>query len=60
MRDLIKEYNITSTRSKLYNKHEKPVLYADYIFTSSEIEINDFNILSDVVSDHLPLLLDFN
>ncbi|MFA6405178.1 MAG: endonuclease/exonuclease/phosphatase family protein [Candidatus Paceibacterota bacterium] len=60
MRDLIKEYNITSTRSKLYTKHEKPVLFADYIFTSPEIKVDDFKVLPDVVSDHLPLLLDFS
>jgi endonuclease/exonuclease/phosphatase family metal-dependent hydrolase len=31
MRDLIDEFNITSTRTALYDKPER---YADYIFTS--------------------------
>lgn len=56
MKNLIKEYGITSTRSSLYTK---PVKYADYIFTSPEIEVKDFKVLQDEVSDHLPLLLEF-
>lgn len=58
MKNLIKDYGITSTRSKLYTKHEKPVLFADYIFTTSDIEIKDFKVLQDVVSDHLPLCVE--
>lgn len=60
MRNLIEDYAITSTRSKLYTKHEKPVLFADYIFTTPEIEIKDFKVLQDVVSDHLPLMLEIH
>ncbi len=60
MRDLIAENGITSTRSELYNKHEKPVLFADYIFTSPDIDVTTFKVLPDVVSDHLPLFLEFN
>ena len=56
MRNLIKEYNITSTRSELYKKEVK---FADYIFVSPEIQVNEFKVMSDVVSDHLPLYLDF-
>ncbi len=56
MQNLISEYNITSTRSKLYQKEEQ---FADYIFTSSDVAVKEFNILQDIVSDHLPLLLDF-
>ena len=59
MRNLIEENKITSTRSKLYAKHEKPVLFADYIFTTPEVLVKDFKVLPDVVSDHLPLMLDF-
>jgi endonuclease/exonuclease/phosphatase family metal-dependent hydrolase len=60
MRDLIAEHGITSTRSKLYNRHEKPVLFADYIFTSPDIDVTTFKVLPDVVSDHLPLFLEFS
>lgn len=55
-RNLIKEYNITNTRSSLYKKENR---FADYIFTSPEIKINDFRVLENEVSDHLPLFLDF-
>jgi endonuclease/exonuclease/phosphatase (EEP) superfamily protein YafD len=56
-RNLIQEYKIISTRSSFYSKS---IRFADYIFTSPEIEIKDFKVLQDEVSDHLPLLLEFN
>jgi len=56
MNNLIKQYDVCSTRSKLYEKEER---YADYIFTSPDIHINSFQVLNDEVSDHLPLLLDY-
>ncbi|RDI40199.1 endonuclease/exonuclease/phosphatase family protein [Aquicella lusitana] len=56
MHNLIKAYNVTSTRTRFYTKEEK---FADYILTSPEITINRFEVLKDEVSDHAPLLLDF-
>ena len=56
LKDLIKEYKITSTRTSLYPKAEK---YADYIFTSPEILIKKFEVLKDEVSDHAALFVDF-
>lgn len=56
MINLIKEYNISSTRTSLYPKSER---FADYILTSPEIKINRFEVLPDEVSDHSPLFLDF-
>lgn len=58
MRDLVHEYGVTSTRSKLYTKHEKPVLFADYAFVTPDLPVQHFEVLQDVVSDHLPLLLE--
>ncbi len=55
MRNLIKEYGVTSTRTSLY---EKPGKFADYIFTSPEIKVNDFKVLPDEVSDHSALYLE--
>jgi endonuclease/exonuclease/phosphatase family metal-dependent hydrolase len=55
MRNLISEFNITSTRTPLY---DKPVGYADYAFVSEGIEVTDFKVLPDEVSDHAPLQLD--
>jgi endonuclease/exonuclease/phosphatase family metal-dependent hydrolase len=57
MRNLIKEYDIKSTRTSFYQKEEK---YADYIFASADIIVNSFEVLNEEVSDHAPLLLDFD
>lgn len=47
-----------TTRSRFYEKiQEFP--FADYIFTSPEIKVSEFKVLSDEVSDHLPLSLNF-
>lgn len=56
MDDHIELNDITSTRSSLYTKDEK---FADYIFTSPDIKVNDFKVLPDEISDHLPLMIDF-
>ncbi len=56
LRNLIKEYGITSTRTSFYNKPEK---FADYALVSDGIEVKDFKALSDEVSDHTPLYLEF-
>ncbi len=55
LKNLIKEFNISSTRTSLYPKPEK---FADYIFISPEILIKKFQVLSDEVSDHAPILLE--
>ena len=57
MRNLIVEYGITSTRSKLHKRTNK---YADYVMVSPDIKINRFEAMDEHVSDHLPLLLDFS
>src|SRR6185503_9723048 len=57
LRNLIKEYGYTSTRTPLYEKDGK---FADYVFVSGGIEALDFSVLPDVVSDHSPLSLEFN
>lgn len=57
MKNLVKEFNITSTRSSLYPKPEK---FADYILVSLDIHVHHFEVLQDEVSDHLPLLLEFD
>lgn len=56
MRNLIKEFGITSTRSELYTKPEK---FADYALVSPEVNVEEFKVLPDIVSDHLPLELRF-
>ena len=56
LRDLIKEYGITSTRTSFYTKPEK---FADYAFASPKIKVHDFKVLPDEVSDHSALYLEF-
>lgn len=58
MKDLIEVYNISSTRSSLYPKlKEQP--FADYVLTCPKIMIKHFEVLNEEVSDHAPLLLEF-
>lgn len=57
MKNLVKEYGVTSTRSNFYTKPEK---FADYILVSPEVKVIDFKVLQVPVSDHLPLLLQFS
>lgn len=56
MRNLIKEHGVTSTRTSFYTKSEDR--YADYAFTSKGIDLKDFRVLPDEVSDHSPLLIE--
>lgn len=57
LRNLVREYEITSTRTSFYTK---PVRYADYAFVSPGIDVRDFKVLPDEVSDHAALYLDFD
>lgn len=56
MRNLVHEYGVRSTRTSLYTKPEK---FADYIFASPDVKVVDFKVLPDEVSDHSPLLVEF-
>ncbi|MFZ3232985.1 MAG: endonuclease/exonuclease/phosphatase family protein [Patescibacteria group bacterium] len=53
-RNLVREYGVTSTRTELFPKEFVP--FADYAFTKG-VEVADFQVLPDVVSDHNPLLV---
>lgn len=56
MQNCISKYKIDSTRTSYYPKKER---FADYMLLSNDLMINDFEVLSDEVSDHCPLFLDF-
>lgn len=58
LRNLIKEFNILTTRSSMYTKTSSR--YADYTFVTPDITVNDFKVMPDEVSDHLALYLDFD
>lgn len=55
LRNLIREYGIASTRTSFYTKPEK---HADYIFVTKRVQVKDFKVLPDEVSDHAPLSLE--
>jgi hypothetical protein len=57
LKNLIEEHRISSTRTSLYPKSER---FADYVLISSGVQIKDFKVLPDEVSDHTPLYLEFN
>lgn len=58
MRNLVKDFKIKSTRSELAPAAKGK--FADYIFISEDIEVKSFSVLDEVVSDHLPLYLEFD
>lgn len=57
MINLISKYKISSTRPPDWGFSNK---FSDYIFVSSDIRVNNFRVLPDIVSDHLALYLDFD
>ena len=59
MINLIDKYGIKSTRPVFDDGLDKGNLVCDYIFVNDKIKVNDFQVLNNNASDHLPLLLDF-
>jgi len=60
-KNLIAENGIKTTRSRFYFDMEKYKDYiADYAFVDSNLKLEEFVVLKDEVSDHLPLLLEIN
>ncbi len=57
IRNLIREYQIPTTRNKYFPGDEK---FADYVFVSDGIKVIDFQVPNVKVSDHLPLILEFS
>ncbi len=55
LKNLIKEYGITSTRTSYYNKPQK---YADYIFVTPHLSVEHFEVLPEEVSDHSALKIE--
>ncbi len=53
--NLIRTNQITSTRTSLY---EKPERFADYVFVKNNVQVQNFRVLPEEVSDHAALLLE--
>lgn len=59
-RNLVKESKAKTTRSHLYDIKWRAIdPFADYIIVSKDVDVYDFKVLPDEVSDHLPLYLEF-
>lgn len=56
MRNLVIEYGLKSTRSRLHKRKQK---FADYIMVSRDIRLKSFEAIDVDVSDHLPLAIEF-
>ena len=63
-KNLIREFKIKATRNKLswenLKKGEEKQYYADYVFTSPEVKVKSFEVPDVEISDHLPMILDFD
>ena len=60
--NLIKKYNIQNTRNEMsWKKYaDSPQHFADYTFVSSSIQVKNFEVPYNEVSDHLPMIVDFS
>lgn len=58
-RNLIKEYDIKSTRPDFDDGTDIGNNVVDYIFVNDKIKVNNFEVFNTNISDHLPLILDF-
>jgi endonuclease/exonuclease/phosphatase family metal-dependent hydrolase len=56
MRNMIKESGIISTRNRFFPYPDK---FCDYILVDKDLEVKEFRVFEDEISDHLALLLDF-
>lgn len=60
MINLIEKYNIQSTRPTFNDSLDKGNIVCDYIFVNEKVKVNNFKVINSNVSDHLPLILDFD
>ncbi len=56
--NLIREYGIKTTRNRHSPLYGMGILFSDYVFTSG-VDVFDFKAIDSEVSDHLPLVLEF-
>lgn len=62
-RNLIKDYEIKDTRGPINHKNfleNDRQYFADYVFVSPDVKIKKFEVPYIGISDHLPLILDFD
>jgi len=57
---LVDHFNIKSTRPSSNELNGNGRNVVDYIFLDKKVKVNSFRVLNNDVSDHLPLVLDFD
>lgn len=57
--NLIDKYNIKSTRPDFDDGLDTGNMVCDYIFVNDKVKVNNFFVIISDVSDHYPLVLDF-
>lgn len=57
--NLIDKYNIKSTRPNFSDELDKGNIVCDYIFVNNKIIVKNLEVINSKISDHLPLILDF-
>jgi endonuclease/exonuclease/phosphatase family metal-dependent hydrolase len=60
MVNLIKTFNIKTTRVQDLKKHGRIQYWADYALVSPGIKVKDFQVPYMEISDHLPMILEFS
>jgi endonuclease/exonuclease/phosphatase family metal-dependent hydrolase len=59
-KNLINEYEIKSTRPNFDDGTDRGNNVVDYVFVNDKIHVNSFAVINTNISDHLPLILDFD
>lgn len=59
-RNMVDEYKINSTRPDFNDGLDRGGNVVDYIFVNDRIKVNKFSVINTDISDHLPLVLDFD
>lgn len=59
-KNLIKEFDIKSTRPTFDDGLDKGDLVCDYILVNDKIKVKAFEVVEKVISDHLALLMEFD
>ena len=58
-RDLIQEFSISTTRNRYaWEKYPTKYLFSDYVFVSSSLTVQSFEVPTVEVSDHLPMIVE--
>lgn len=61
LKNLIKDFGITSTRNSFYKDAEKyKDFVADYVFVSQDVRVINFKVINNSISDHLPVVVEFS